>query len=63
MLQELQSFGEDLSCSRDVPDCTKFPPNTYITYWSAVKEFLNEFNALIIQIETKVKKQGMWFEF
>ncbi|KDR22561.1 gamma-tubulin complex component 5 [Zootermopsis nevadensis] len=57
MLRELQSFSEDLNCSREIPNCTKFPPNTYIAYWTVVKEFLDDFNSLIIQIETKVKKR------
>ena len=59
MLQELQNFGTDLNCSTEVENCTKFPPNTYIAYWAVVKEFLNDFNAFIIPIETEVKKQGM----
>jgi hypothetical protein len=63
MLRELQSFSEDLNCSGEVPNCTKFPPNTYVAYWTVLKEFLDDFNALIIQIETKVKKQGRCFEF
>lgn len=63
MLRELQSFSEDLNCSREIPNCTKFPPNTYIAYWTVVKEFLDDFNSLIIQIETKVKKRGMCFKF
>jgi hypothetical protein len=62
MLQDFQSFGEELNCSREVANCIKFPPNTYIAYWTVVKEFLNDFNALITQIETKVKKQGMCFK-
>jgi hypothetical protein len=63
MLRELRSFGEDLNYNREVPNCTKFPPNTYVAYWAAVKEFIDDFNALIIQIETKVKKQGRCFKF
>jgi hypothetical protein len=59
MLHELQSFGAELNCGSEVENCTKFPPNTFIAYWAVVKEFLNDFNAFIIQIETEVKKQGM----
>lgn len=61
MLQELQNFGTELNCSSEVENCTKFPPNTLIAYWAVVKEFLNNFNVFIIQIETEVKKQGMYF--
>jgi hypothetical protein len=61
MLQELQNFGTELNFSSEVENCTKFPPNTFIAYWSIVKEFLNDFNAFIIQIETEVKKQGMYY--
>jgi hypothetical protein len=60
MLQELQNFGTELNCSSEVENCTKFSPNTFIAYWAIVKEFLNEFNAFIIWIETEVKKQGMY---
>jgi len=56
MLQELQNFGTELNCSSEVENCTKFPPNTFIAYWAVVKEFLNDFNAFIVQIETEVKK-------
>lgn len=58
MLQELHSFGAELNCVSDVENCTKLSPNTLIAYWAVIKEFLNEFNAFIIQIETEVKKQG-----
>jgi len=61
MLQELQNFGMELNCSSEVENCTKFPPNTYVAYWAVVKEFLNDFSAFIIQIETEVKKQGMCY--
>jgi len=61
MLQELQNFGTELNCSSEVENCTKFPPSTLIAYWAVVKEFLNYFNAFIIQIETEVKKQGMYY--
>jgi hypothetical protein len=60
MLQELQNFGLELNCSSEVENCTKFPPNTFIAYWAIVKEFLNDFNAFIIHIETEVKKQGVY---
>jgi hypothetical protein len=61
MIREFQNFGEELNCSREMADSTKFPPNTFIAYWTVLKEFLNEFNSLVIQIEVKVKKQGMNF--
>lgn len=60
MLQELQNFGTELNCSSEVENCTKFPPNTLVAYWAVVKEFLNDFNAFIIQIETEVKKQSKY---
>jgi hypothetical protein len=63
MIREFQNFGEELNCSREVGNSTKFPPNTFIAYWTVLKEFLNDFNSLIIQIEVKVKKQGMNFKF
>jgi hypothetical protein len=63
MLQELHSFGAELNCVSDVENCTKLSPNTLIAYWAVIKEFLNEFNAFIIQIETEVKKQGMYYIF
>jgi hypothetical protein len=61
VVHELQSFGAELNCSSGVENYTKFPPNTFIAYWAVVKEFLNDFNAFIIQVETKVKKQGMYY--
>lgn len=61
ILQELQNFGTELNCGSEVENWTKFPPNTFIAYWAVVKEFLNDFNAFIIQIETEVKKQGMYY--
>jgi hypothetical protein len=60
MLQELQNFGRELNCSSEVENCTKCPPNTLIAYWAVAKEFLNDFNMFIIQIESEVKKQGMY---
>jgi len=61
MLHELQNFGTELNCSSEVENFAKYPPNTLIAYWAVVKEFLNDFNAFIIQIETEVKKQGAYF--
>jgi hypothetical protein len=61
MIREFQNFGEELNCNREVENSTKYPPNTFIAYWTVLKEFLNDFNSLIIQIEVKVKKQGMNF--
>ncbi|XP_069685486.1 gamma-tubulin complex component 5 [Periplaneta americana] len=57
ILKEFQSFGEHLDRSRRDPSYTKLPPNTYEAYWSAIKDFISDFNDLIIEIETKVKKQ------
>jgi hypothetical protein len=63
MIREFQNFGEELNCNRETADSTKFPPSTFIVYWTVLKEFLNNFNSLITDIEVKVKKQGMNFKF
>lgn len=63
MVREFQNFGEELNYNREVASSTKYPPNTFIAYWTVLKEFLKDFNSLIIQIEVKVKKQGMNYKF